>query len=225
MIWQDGPASERRRKKERRASRQKVAVRWHRGWLFPSAPQRELVRKMKRESIGAPARACGSRGDYFAFCLEGAMPCRKMARARTVSRPRSGNLVFHLSRRPKADNLFRRAWRARPQKPETTRSSWLTAARRRKDDDGDDRVVTMRFCRSFIHAKTRLPRIQFFTGAFRMSLVTTHGTSASPQTNRGGFLLNRSTGDKNIYFHATLSSYGFVSDSFSFFFFFRVPIL
>lgn len=84
--------------------------------------------------------------------------------------------IFHRRRRRRT--ICFAAWRA-PAKTGDCRSSWLTAARR-KDDDGDDRVVTMPFCRCFIHAKTRLPRIQFFTGAFRTLLVTTHS-----RTNHG----------------------------------------
>lgn len=90
---------------------------------------------------------------------------------RSRARDLSKNLVFHLSIDEDESGQFVSPHGARPQKPETAaRHSWLAA--RRKDDDGDDRVVTMRFYRCFIHAKTRLPRIQFFTGVFRMSLVT-----------------------------------------------------
>lgn len=137
--------------------------------------------KNKESPIQGP-RARMSYGaiiSVFVRTREGATPCRKMARARfCLARPIRESR-FSSSIDEDEGGQFVSPHGARPQKPGTTGSSRLTAARR-KDDDGDDRVMTLPFCPCFFHAKIRLPRIQFFIGPFRTSLVTTRS-----RTNRG----------------------------------------
>lgn len=134
---------------------------------------------MKRVYIEVPARARARARIYGAIIWVFCSNARRRNAEKwhtspfyTIARPRSlGESRFSSSIDEDESGQFVSPHGARPQKPETAaRHSWLAA--RRKDDDGDDRIVTMRFCRCFIHAKTRLPRIQFFTGVFRMSLVT-----------------------------------------------------
>lgn len=108
--------------------------------------------------------------------------------------------IFHRRRRRRT--ICFAAWRA-PAKTGDCRSSWLTAARR-KDDDGDDRIVTMPFCPCFIHAKTRLPRIQFFTGGIQ---DVARYDAVSDKSRRVEIPWN----DKN-YFHTILLNYGFCSE-------------
>lgn len=103
---------------------------------------------------------------------------------RSRARDLSKNLVFHLSIDEDESGQFVSPHGARKNLETVARHSWLAA--RRKDDDGDDRVVTMRFYRCFIHAKTWLPRIQFFTGVFRMSLVTKQPWASSDKSRKKG---------------------------------------
>lgn len=129
------------------------------------------TRTKNEESL---ARA-SPRSDYFGFCSDARRryAVQKNDTDPFLSRASDRGISFFIfHRRRRRRTICFAAWRA-PTKTGGCRSSWLTAARR-KDDDGDDRVVTMPFRRRrcFTHAKTRLPRIQFFTGAFRTSLVT-----------------------------------------------------
>jgi len=109
-----------------------------------------------------------------------------------------GGISFFIFHRRRRRRTICFAARRAPAKTGDCRSSWLTAACR-KDDDGDDRVVTMRFCPCFIHAKTRVPRIQFFTETFRMSFVTMQ-SQTHPRTNRRERRLPlKSLCDKNVF--------------------------
>lgn len=111
-IWQDVIEVERRREGKRNRSTAKSGYPVARRVAISIGPLASTRTKNEESPIQGLAR-----GDYFGFCTDAR---RRYAVQKngtgpvSVSRVRSGNLVFHLpSTKTKADNLFRRMARAR----------------------------------------------------------------------------------------------------------------
>lgn len=168
---------------------------------------------MKRVYRGPRARAT-LQSNHFAFCT-GAR--RRYAVQKNGTGPfclarKIGGISFFIFHRRRRRRTICFAARRAPAKTGDRRSSRLTAACR-KDDDGDDRVVTMRFCPCFIHAKTRVPVNSIFHRGIQDVARYDAASDFRGQIEESGDCpLNRSA--IKTYFHAILSRHGFVSDSY-----------